>query len=613
MSGRGKSPKIGKIVPFSERGSCATIQEIWRVDRHHQRQELDRSIVRFDDVESRSIEHAIIAKYQPGIGGSCLAAFTVQSPYLLNFLSKVFKDYPDIDTAPNEFKFKEPFLLFFYRWDLFEQLMLEENDEKVLSHVRLLYDLVRKEVEPKKEKVRDFRLKGLIDFDHVFALFEPGTETGKTGYGLYPGGSTWDGIGANSGHFAFARQYVDGNGKELGYVTTSGHISKFSGTRRITELSCFPISELADNTLRAKLVERGRRFAQLNGYRYKSYFGYVIIPETGPRRIYSNYVARGRIIIDPKTYVRYNSSYTSEDFTSIISRNAPKEKPETRSDASGVHESRVEQKGEPDSGHGELLTEDQYALCSPYVRGYCLTNKSWAKFSVDDVSEIVWNDKAFESLVLSPEYKKVLLASVDAQLSKADVFDDVIHGKGKGIIMMLQGEPGTGKTLSAESIAEEMKQPLYIMRAGELGEVASEVDTKLESILDMCTTWGAVLLLDECDVFLEKRREASMSKTKLVAVFLRLLEYYQGVMFLTTNRIASIDQAFESRIHLTIHFPPLDITARLAIWQNFIKTSDNPASDPPSAAHQSKCQLEQGDLLRMAELDLNGRQIKNVV
>lgn len=150
-------------------------------------------------------------------------------------------------------------------------------------------------------------------------------------------------------------------------------------------------------------------------------------------------------------------------------------------------------------------------------------------------------------------------------------------------------------------VAEAMKKPLYSMGAGELGNDAAEVEQNLRRVLDLSTKWGAVLLLDECDVFLERRTTHDLQRNKLVSVFLRLLEYYQGVMFLTTNRVASFDPAFESRIHLTIHYPQLDFDSRLHVWRIFVK----PGSASSSVSEQ--------ELEALARPELNGRQIKNIV
>ncbi|KAG9505296.1 hypothetical protein J7337_002263 [Fusarium musae] len=222
-------------------------------------------------------------------------------------------------------------------------------------------------------------------------------------------------------------------------------------------------------------------------------------------------------------------------------------------------------------------------------------------FDVELVKDVIWSSTAFDQLVLPHDYKRIIQAFVGAQMSGLDNFDDVIKGKGRGIIMLLSGEPGTGKTLTAESVSEIMQRPLYNMSAAELGDVAQEVEQKLDCALELSTRWGAVLLLDECDVFLECRTTSDIKRNKLVSIFLRLLEYFEGVMFLTTNRVSAFDPAFESRIHLTIHYPNLDYTSRLHIWKKFVNSSNDGSS------------LSKGELDELAGVELNGRQIKNVV
>ena len=72
-------------------------------------------------------------------------------------------------------------------------------------------------------------------------------------------------------------------------------------------------------------------------------------------------------------------------------------------------------------------------------------------------------------------------------------------------------------------------------------------------------------------------------------------------MFLTSNRISDFDTAFESRIHLTIHYPPLDIPSRLHIWKTFVHMGD------------LESRLNDKDLETLAKIEVNGRQIKNII
>lgn len=147
--------------------------------------------------------------------------------------------------------------------------------------------------------------------------------------------------------------------------------------------------------------------------------------------------------------------------------------------------------------------------------------KKWGEFEVDNVSEIVWNDTAFPSLMLPSGYKDLILSFVAGQASKKNNFDDIIEGKGLGLIMLLVGTAGTGKTLTAEAVADKVQKPLYMLSAGELGQTADTVEDRLNKILQLTEKWDAVLLFDECDVFLQERSMNNLEHNEIVAVFLR--------------------------------------------------------------------------------------------
>jgi len=88
----------------------------------------------------------------------------------------------------------------------------------------------------------------------------------------------------------------------------------------------------------------------------------------------------------------------------------------------------------------------------------------------------------------------------------------------------LHGPPGTGKTLTAEAIAELLKRPLYSVSVGELGTTVEKLEEKLREILEVAHLWNAVILLDEADIFLEKRSDNDIHRNAMVGIFLRLLE-----------------------------------------------------------------------------------------
>lgn len=135
---------------------------------------------------------------------------------------------------------------------------------------------------------------------------------------------------------------------------------------------------------------------------------------------------------------------------------------------------------------------------------------------------------------------------VIAHSSGASNFDDFVKGKGLGLIGLLFGPPGSGKTLTAEAIAETAQMPLYVVSSGALGHQAKDIHDMLSNILRLASHWKAVLLLDEADVFLAQRSPVDIERNALVSVFLRELEYYQGILLLTTNQAEVIDEAFKS-------------------------------------------------------------------
>lgn len=145
-----------------------------------------------------------------------------------------------------------------------------------------------------------------------------------------------------------------------------------------------------------------------------------------------------------------------------------------------------------------------------------------------------------KQLVLNPEAKLMIEA-----LSKRHVREksggkpfsaDFIQNKGEGQIFLLHGKPGVGKTTTAECVAELTKRPLISLTCGDLGILPEDVETNLEKWLHMATIWDAILLLDEADVYLESRIKQDLQRNSLVSIFLRALEYYEGLLFLTTNR-----------------------------------------------------------------------------
>ena len=267
----------------------------------------------------------------------------------------------------------------------------------------------------------------------------------------------------------------------------------------------------------------------------------------------------------------------------------------------------------------EGIPDTEVHLCAPTVLGYSFVCKKWGRFDADKFSEIVWNTNAFDHLVLAEE-KKLLIKSL-VYADRAAMITDVVSGKAGGSIVILHGKPGTGKTLTAEAAAEKGKRPLMVVAAAELASRASDLEDYLGNILEICEAWSAVLLIDEAEVYLEARAMGDVRRNAMVSVFLRLLEYHQQVIFLTTNHIGRIDSAFKSRISVAIKYPELDKGARGTIWTRFLKMAGVKILDNANGEPQSITKAELGELVgkkmngRFVAIlaNLISREIKNAV
>ncbi|XWW96099.1 hypothetical protein V2A60_004069 [Cordyceps javanica] len=270
-----------------------------------------------------------------------------------------------------------------------------------------------------------------------------------------------------------------------------------------------------------------------------------------------------------------------------------------------------------------LRRKDDLPFLYGLVGGYALKTKLWVEFYIEDIEPLIWNDTAYSHLVYDEQQKDLILsfvqhhsfannaaptvkkpallpapgmtASDSSSTANEDPSDstpkrtlapieDVIVGKGQGLVILLSGPPGTGKTLMAEAVADRTHRPLVYLQAEDLGTHAGELGTRLKRCLTMAAEWNAVVLLDEADVFMAERDPNNIHRNELVSIFLRELEYFRGILFLTTNLYQTIDPAFRSRVSLHLLFASLARDARKKVWHNFLSRLAPQTLAPPVPA-----------------------------
>ncbi|BBN14035.1 hypothetical protein MPTK1_6g08350 [Marchantia polymorpha subsp. ruderalis] len=382
----------------------------------------------------------------------------------------------------------------------------------------------------------------------------------------------------------------DYNGQSYRKCNITKEIDEFEGEQELQKLDVCPL-EFAEHsaTLEATCLANGRKFCSLvmrQNFVYMHYRGPLVHyrKENGCWQLFSCN-ADGRVMIDLASFAKMNPNYpmgNAQPLTGVLRGN-------------------------------QITTCDHMAdanlvFAPAIVYGFSFSQKQWGMFAVSGICDIVFNAGAFESLVMDGDEKQLMYNLVSQYLAPpppaaaapAPAHIDPISNKGEGCIFLCYGPPGTGKTLTAESIAEELKRPLWALSVSELGTSAAMLEATLVKVLDIAASWRAVLLLDEADVYLESRKASDVFRNAMTGVFLRLLEYYRGVLFLTTNRVTTFDEAFLSRISMFLNYKKLETHPRELVWKKLLTRAQVPGVTDEFVAEA-------------AEEDLNGRSIRNII
>lgn len=212
-----------------------------------------------------------------------------------------------------------------------------------------------------------------------------------------------------------------------------------------------------------------------------------------------------------------------------------------------------------------LFEDDQFGLLPeiPVQRYFDLALQEFIWIHANNVEPYKYDKELPKKMVL-PEDHRDLLDILTTDISAFT--SDIVEGKSAGNIIMCVGSPGLGKTLTAEVYAEVIERPLYSIHAGALGTNADDIEKNLRTILTRAKRWNCVLLLDEADVFV-MQRGASLTQNAIVAEFLRTLEYFDGLMFMTSNRGSDIDEAIIPRCAAIIHYDVPEQSDAQKIWK----------------------------------------------
>ncbi|KAF1989440.1 hypothetical protein K402DRAFT_272627 [Aulographum hederae CBS 113979] len=549
----------------------------------------------------------------------------------------------------------------------------EKGTGMVQSDLRLLLETImenpgnRSSLKTYFQKRDNLKEHNSITYELLWTLFSPGTVLcGK----LYDecnqlfivDNSEWGGwyedetndqtSSSKRGVFKLCCFVYDFMGKTLGKTFNRRRITLkipiFDGPKLISQLPFHPLSaDEKKDEIESNLLKRGKKFKEfcIRGGMYE-YSGEAIYdrkgldvdkphplkdllfsdfasPTSGPQSIR---LATTKVVVDFESYYDFSGAPPRIGVESLANELDDCICTDCRSD----NRYREQFKWHYDDKEGrfdEEWEEMQYMLCPPRVLGYVLKEKRWAQLSVDNLVEIPPSDdkiQTMEGLHLGgtddgKERKNLLVGLVEhhgAKEAKSGEnegygLNDITADKGKGLVILLYGTPGVGKSSTAQMVALATQKPLLPISASDVTTEADQVEAKLERIFKLATKWKAIVLIDEADVFLQNRNISSLGpsakSSALVSIFLRILEYYPGILFLTTNQIAQFDIAVQSRIHIAMKYEPLSALQTEAIFMDLINQYDTKGLVEGCHDMRGYCRKE------LHKKKFDGRQIRNLV
>ncbi len=211
----------------------------------------------------------------------------------------------------------------------------------------------------------------------------------------------------------------------------------------------------------------------------------------------------------------------------------------------------------------------------------------------------------WQDIVLPETEERTLRQIADQVAQRSRVYDEwgfrQKMNRGLGISALFAGESGTGKTMAAEVIANNLQLDLYrIDLSSVVSKYIGETEKNLRKLFDAAEDGGAILFFDEADALFGKRSEVKDSHDRYANIeinyLLQRMEAYRGLAILATNMKNALDQAFMRRLRFVVSFPFPGMPERRLIWERIF---------PPETP------VEDLDYDRLARLHLTGGSIHN--
>ncbi|KAK8115439.1 hypothetical protein PG984_011941 [Apiospora sp. TS-2023a] len=557
----------------------------------------------------------------------------ILSRRIIDVLKQLTTYYPGMVLTGDDVTLEEPYVFAFHNLEKIKSYQQDRPDQSDAAHpngydeetrrqLRVLCDAVELKhgMNVEQEMARYAAPTPKATFKMLWLLFKPG----ETVYTRVNGG--WQACVVKevdfehhtvcklSSSYTLDLWHLDFDGRRLGRCKCVREIVPFDGEMEIVSLGTFPAQYLDKSDggkTRQRLEARGEKFYKYLNIAHVHYSGESLGPEARQvsieRGFTFNRVRRrnGRWSRDSSPSSSSSSSSSDNDNEVTIKAQGakflwrmydnidPKETPNL-----DVNDCKMGQS-----------KKHRYLLCP---------NRVIEQLNIECCHEPRSNRSAIDTLVMSEERKTMMKALVyrytdrssEENKGAAPWAADFIENKGDGQIFLLHGSPGVGKTYDIlECIAESTGRPLLSLTCGDIGNDEEKLESRLSKWFRLAEIWGAVMLLDEADVFLERRATSDLHRNSLVTVFLRSMEYYRGILFLTTNRVGHFDDAFISRVHVVLRYENLTNTDRERIWNQFFDKLKRERGKYIEISREAKRYVLKDS--EMTSIPWNGREIRN--
>ncbi|KAF8828469.1 hypothetical protein HHX47_DHR3000174 [Lentinula edodes] len=521
---------------------------------------------------------------------------------LRSLLKQLLQHYPYHIFLGDAVSISSPFECLVLNWDLLEseaqKLGSTLDDQVARDDLKLLLATIKESSDPKLEdyfRIRDhLKASNSITFDTLWTIFPPGTLVHSAPFlrldqlfVVQDYQTAWpNNDNARSKRLLYWNLdcwTYDWNGQYFQRYGITLSIDYFEGFKPISSLPVRPFDVVENpSKLKDKLLRRGKLFRKYcsipKDCRMFQYSGKAILDKSGFRGVSSSSVI-GDVMVDFESYYKHGLATAQIADFNISEETTECKCPNCTSNTTLQNIFRVRYDGAT-GDQSEEWEEEQIMLCPPRLLGYVLREKKWAQLDVNSVLVSKHGE-------VNAFWDKLILAGEDGGKETKAMLHGLIKNHGNS-------ESGDGKTGyhlndivaekgKAQTIASAARKPLFSIGVADVGTSAGLVESNLETIFDLATTWKAVLLM--------------------------VLEYYQGILILTTNQISQFDVAVQSRIHIAIRYEGLDKKQTVSIFKGFLEQ------------YKARGLVQQNifkKIMDWVERDLSkrkfdGRQIRNIV